>query len=120
MFNSMQKIVNARMKSYKSDFYDYDIPILQNPEEQYYVWIVRTHGTHLIPKSTVAFNDTLHYWIDNSEGREQDVAYYEIDTKNKDIIKISNIEEYIDRCKDEAEFSNMFSVNDDYDMDYDY
>lgn len=120
-YGDLENIVNKHVKAYKTDFYDYDVPTLNNPEERYYVWIVRTNGTHLIPKSMAASNDTLHYWMDNATGTGNDVNYYEIDTDTMTPTYISNIEQYISRCREETELTEMYSSKNDFsDIDYDY
>lgn len=48
LLNTMAKVVLERMIGYQTDFYHYDIPILEEAKkDDSYVWVVRTTGTHL-------------------------------------------------------------------------
>lgn len=47
---SMSGIVEKTLKNYKEDFYDYDLPILENaPKDSEFIWCLRETGTHLLP-----------------------------------------------------------------------
>lgn len=100
-FEKLKNIVKANVKSYVSDFYEFDLPELNNPKERFYLWIVRTSGTYLIPRSLVVSSEVLHYWMKNAEGTGQIVKYYEIDTNIMKPKRINNIQQYVNECKEE-------------------
>lgn len=52
LHNEMAKIVSQIVEHYETDFYDYDVEILDNAEREnhwHYIWIPRTSGTFLFP-----------------------------------------------------------------------
>lgn len=116
-YRHMQNIVNKYVTAYKSDF-DIDKDTLDKAEpDKQYLWIVRKHGTNLIPKEEVATSDEAQYYIENRD--ERGCHFYEIDTNSFKTTIIHNIEKYMSQCKQEYDLQQMYKdVADDFDYGY--
>ena len=49
IIKNLEKIVNRHVKSYKDDFYDYDINTILDSKRDDYIFIVRECGSYLFP-----------------------------------------------------------------------
>ena len=48
VLQKMREITERRIKLYKTDFYDYDVPWLKRDQPSEFVWMIRDSGTHLM------------------------------------------------------------------------
>lgn len=61
VLHKMQEITENHITTYKTDFYDYDLPRLTENKPSEFVWMIRQSGTHLmLPPAQDADRD---YWL---------------------------------------------------------
>lgn len=83
VLKKMGEIAEKRVKHYKCDFYDYDLPWIKRDKPGEFVWMVRESGTHLmVPRGDdedkgqwrehydlfAGINDFFYYCTMNNDG----------------------------------------------------
>lgn len=112
----LDELVNTYVdERYKYSYKTYDLPVLENPDERYYLWVVRENGTYLVPKSSVPYDEVLQ-----ELSLRYDYGFYEVDTETLIPTAIENIEKYIDACVQVNTIQDEYAylINDDYDYEY--
>lgn len=117
-YNYLIRIINKFVDvENRHFFYDCDLPTLFDPEEQYYVMLIRKNGTYLLPKSKAPYDTQLYEF-----SKKYDYGFYEIDTKTLMPTYIEDIKQYIDMSSQTNELKKQYGYLadlDDYD-DYEY
>lgn len=76
VLEKMERIVKVKVNFYKSDFYEYDLPVLKK-EPGHYIWIARPHGTFLYKYENASEIHDYYY-------KDLDVDFYDV-TINADL-----------------------------------
>ncbi len=115
-YKYLDELVNTYVdERYKYNYEAYDLPVFDNPDEKYYLWVVRENGTYLVPKSSVPYDEVLQ-----ELSLRYDYGFYEVDTETLIPTAIENIEKYIDACVQINTIQDEYAylINDDYDYEY--
>lgn len=96
----MESLVNNFMKSYQTDFIEYDKKRLMNSKADKYVWILRTTGTQLLIKNDLKDAKTYSsscydYYADGKIYNQKEVKYYEVDLYDNSISLIKDTKKYL-------------------------
>ena len=115
-YKYLDELVNTYVdEKYKYSYETYDLPVFDNPDERYYLWVVRENGTYLVPKSSVPYDEVLQ-----ELSLRYDYGFYEVDTETLIPTAIENIEKYIDACVQINTIQDEYAylINDGYDYEY--
>lgn len=96
----MQEITEKRVKLYKTDFYNYDMPRILEEHPSEFVWMVRESGTHLMtPLDADGDKHMWRYYYEIFRGANEHLFYCTMNPDGSGTVTRSTkkCEEFADR-----------------------